>query len=172
MDTRTNTIFGLLAVCIVALIGFIAYQNQSAPLPVPTPQEQQAPVQPSIPTPTPAPAPAPTPVPTSTQNPLIQVTGPTANALVTSPLNITGRARGNWYFEASFPIRIEDANGVVLGRTTGQAIGNWMTTNFVPFTATLTFTTPTTTTGWLFLEKDNPSGLPANDAFIQIPVTF
>lgn len=170
MISRTNALLTTLILIIIALVGYLAYQNQIDVLPIPTPQEQPAPS--PTPSPAPAPIPAPTPTPTSTQNPLIQVTAPIQNSLVTSPLQITGQARGNWYFEASFPIRLEDANGVVLGRTTGQAQADWMTTNFVPFSATLTFTTPTTTTGWLFLEKDNPSGLPANAAQIQIPVTF
>jgi spore germination protein GerM len=53
-----------------------------------------------------------------------------------------------------------------------QAQGDWMTTNFVPFSSTLTFSTPTTPTGILVLQKDNPSGLPENDAEIRIPVRF
>lgn len=170
MISRTNALITTLIIIIIALAGYLVYQNQADVLAIPTPQEQPKPAE--QPTPSPTPSPIPTPTPTSTQNPLIQVTSPTQNSLVTSPLQITGQARGNWYFEASFPIRLEDASGTVLGRTTGQAQSDWMTTNFVPFSATLTFTTPTTTTGWLFLEKDNPSGLPANAAEIQIPVTF
>lgn len=107
-----------------------------------------------------------------TTNPLIQVTRPTANALVSSPLIIEGRARGNWYFEGDFPVKILDANGRLLGSTPAQAQGEWMTTDFVPFRATLTFTPPTTQTGTLVLEKDNPSGLPQNADEIRIPVRF
>jgi hypothetical protein len=166
MTSREQLLAGLLAVLAAAFIGYIAYSRQ---LPVsPTPNTTQTP---TSTTQQPAPTPTPT-LPTSTQNPMIQVSNIADNQQVTSPLQILGRARGNWYFEASFPIRLEDANGTVLGRTIGQAQSDWMTTNFVPFSATLTFTTPTTTTGWLFLQKDNPSGLPANDAEIQIPVTF
>jgi hypothetical protein len=47
-----------------------------------------------------------------------------------------------------------------------------MTTNFVPFTAVITFTPATTATGTIVLEKDNPSGLPANDNSLTIPITF
>lgn len=167
MTYREQLLATLLVVLIVAFVGYIAYERQS---PVsPTPNQQTT--TPTSTAPQPAPTPVP-PLPTSTQNPMIQVTNIIDNQLITSPLQIVGQARGNWYFEASFPIRLEDANGTVLGRTTGQAQSNWMTTSFVPFSATLTFTTPTTTTGWLYLQKDNPSGLPANDAEIQIPVTF
>jgi hypothetical protein len=113
-----------------------------------------------------------TPNTPNTSNALIRVTAPTANATVQSPLTITGEARGNWYFEASFPVEILDANGKVLGTHYAQAQGEWMTENFVPFRSTLTFTSPTTPTGTLVLHKDNPSGLPEHDAQVRIPVRF
>jgi hypothetical protein len=47
-----------------------------------------------------------------------------------------------------------------------------MTENYVPFAATVTFTEPATENGFIFLKKDNPSGLPENDASIAIPITF
>lgn len=109
---------------------------------------------------------------TPATNNLIRVTSPQPNASVRSPLTITGEARGNWYFEASFPVKILDGNGRELGVHYAQAQGEWMTTDFVPFSSTLTFSTPTTPTGTLVLQKDNPSGLPENDAEIRIPVRF
>jgi len=43
----------------------------------------------------------------------------------------------------------------------------------VPFTATLTFTKPPyENSGTLILKKDNPSGLPQNDAALEIPIVF
>jgi hypothetical protein len=105
-------------------------------------------------------------------NDKIVVASPLANALVTSPLTITGQARGPWYFEASFPVMILDANGEKLGVHYAQAEGDWMTTEFVPFTSTLTFEAPTTDTGTLVLLKDNPSGLPEHEDSISIPVRF
>lgn len=103
---------------------------------------------------------------------LIKVTDPRPNAIVTSPLTVRGVARGNWYFEASFPVELLDATGVRLAQVPAQAQGEWMTTDFVPFTATLTFTAPTSSTGTLLLHKDNPSGLPQNDDALRIPVRF
>jgi hypothetical protein len=103
---------------------------------------------------------------------LIRVTAPVANAEVDSPLTITGDARGTWYFEASFPVKLYDANGKLLASHYATAQGEWMTENFVPFTSTITFATPTTATGTLVLEKDNPSGLPEHDNSITIPVRF
>lgn len=112
------------------------------------------------------------PVAPASKDDLIRVTTPLSNAQVTSPLTITGEARGNWYFEASFPIEIRDANNTLLGTVPAQAQGSWMTTNYVPFTATLVFSTPSTATGTLILKKDNPSGEPQNDNQLVIPITF
>ncbi len=49
----------------------------------------------------------------------------------------------------------------------------WMTTDFVPFKATLTFTVDKnaySNKGTLILRKDNPSGLPEHDDALEIPV--
>src|SRR3989338_3269949 len=107
-----------------------------------------------------------------TYDSLIQVFLPLPNQQVASPLKVSGKAVGNWYFEASFPIMILDANGEKLGVVPAQAQSGWMTTEFVPFEATLTFDKPTTKTGTLVLMKDNPSGLPEYDNSISIPVSF
>jgi len=103
---------------------------------------------------------------------IIQVTYPEPNAIVTSPLTVTGKARGTWYFEANFPVRLLDGNGREIAVIPAQAQGEWMTTNFVPFNVILNFTNPTTTIGTLVLEKDNPSGLPEHADELRIPVRF
>lgn len=103
---------------------------------------------------------------------LIKVANVSANQKISSPLVVTGEARGNWYFEASFPVELRDGNGTLIAQKPAQAIGEWMTTNLVPFSVTLSFVKPTTATGTLILRNDNPSGLPENDRFISIPVRF
>ncbi len=103
---------------------------------------------------------------------LIVIETPRPGQTISNPVVIKGKARGNWYFEASFPARLIDANGQALGTMPIQANGEWMTTEFVPFTASMDFTIPSTKTGTLILKKDNPSGLPENDDELRIPVTF
>ncbi|MFA5087369.1 MAG: Gmad2 immunoglobulin-like domain-containing protein [Candidatus Paceibacterota bacterium] len=103
---------------------------------------------------------------------LIRINSPRPNDLVKSPLVIKGEARGNWFFEASFPIKIFDANGKQLGIAVAQAKSDWMTANFVPYEAALEFEAPVTAKGILVLEKDNPSGLPQNADQLTIPVYF
>ncbi|MFH1423568.1 MAG: Gmad2 immunoglobulin-like domain-containing protein [Candidatus Nealsonbacteria bacterium] len=103
---------------------------------------------------------------------LVIVTSPRANQTVQSPLIVKGEAKGFWFFEASFPIKILDENGNVLGQGIAQAKSDWMTEEFVPFEATLDFEAPVTEKGFLVLKKDNPSGLPENDAEFRIPVVL
>jgi len=45
---------------------------------------------------------------------LIRLDSPRPNEAITSPLTIRGTARGYWFFEASFPIRLVDEKGEVL----------------------------------------------------------
>ncbi len=119
-----------------------------------------------------APLPSPEAETSTTSTSMITVSSPTPNTKVKSPLVVSGSARGNWYFEASFPILLLDANGNTLAQTPAHAKGDWMTTDFVPFDATLAWSTTTSATGTLVLRRDNPSGLPANDAEIRIPISF
>lgn len=120
---------------------------------------------------TPTPTPTPTP-PSETKDNLIRVTSPNPNDIVKSPLIVEGEARGNWYFEASFPVTLTDANGKILARAPAQAQEEWMTTDFVPFKIGLKFDPPETSTGFLIFEKDNPSGLPEHADEFKIPVRF
>jgi len=103
---------------------------------------------------------------------VVYIERPLPNTQVKSPLLVSGRARGNWYFEGSFPVKLLDGNGNVLALAPAQAQSEWMTTEYVPFSVSLTFPTSTTATGTLILQKDNPSGDPQFDDSVLIPVTF
>jgi len=103
---------------------------------------------------------------------LIKVSSPRPNQVVASPLLIEGTARGFWFFEASFPVKLFDANGNTIATGIAQAQSEWMTRDFVPFRLRLEFARPKTSKGSLILEKDNPSGLPQNDDKLIIPVKF
>lgn len=103
---------------------------------------------------------------------LIRVDNPRPNTEISSPLHVSGQARGYWFFEASFPVRLSDANGVEIARGIAQAQGEWMTEDFVTFEATLQFAKPATSAGTLVLERDNPSGLPENADALMVPVKF
>lgn len=111
-------------------------------------------------------------LPPAPEDIIIRVIAPKSGQVITSPLLIEGEARGNWYFEASFPVKLIDANENVLDIIPAQAQGEWMTNDFVPFKAQLLFGTPATETGTLIFQKDNASGLPEYDDELRIPVRF
>jgi len=106
----------------------------------------------------------------STQEPDIIVTSPQSNQIITSPLSIEGKAKGSWYFEAVAPVRLLDDKGNVLASGQIQTQGDWMTSDYVPFKAELTFSYNATTSGTLLFHNDNPSGLPENDKEFNVSV--
>jgi hypothetical protein len=102
----------------------------------------------------------------------IKIAKPLANEIISSPLIIEGQAKGTWYFEASFPIKLIGENGEVIAHGIAQAQSDWMTTDFVPFKATLNFDSGSSTIGMLIFQNDNPSGLPENEKQFGIPIRF
>ena len=103
---------------------------------------------------------------------LIKIDSPRPNSTVYSPIAITGEARGTWYNEGVLNIDIEDASGNILGQVLGQAQAEWMTEDFVPFKATLTFKTTTQTKVYLVIHKANSSGLPGKADELKIPLAI
>jgi len=105
----------------------------------------------------------------------IKVDSPIVNATVhnTSPIKISGQAVGTWFFEATFPAKVLDAKGNVIGVGRVQSQGNWMTDSFVPFSGSVSYDNePVGSHGYVVLLKDNPSSLPQNDATVTIPILF
>ena len=85
----------------------------------------------------------------------------------TFPILIDGQARGQWFFEGSFPVKVMLPGGVVLGEGVAQAQSDWMTTDVVPFYAEIKRAENApeySGVAALVLEKANPSGLPENAA--------
>ena len=110
---------------------------------------------------------------------LIKIENPAPMSVVQNPLIISGQARGNWFFEASAPVSLVDWDGLIIAQGIIRAESDWMTTEFVPFTAELTFVSPykegdqdTMKRGALIFKKDNSSGLPENDDSLEIPIQF
>lgn len=105
----------------------------------------------------------------------IVMTSPAPYETITSPVTITGEARGNWFFEASFPIVVVNWDGLIIGEGFATATGDWMTTEFVPYTAEVYFSPDPNAysqNGAIILQRDNPSGLPEYDEALEIPVVF
>ena len=102
----------------------------------------------------------------------IEISSPQPNDNIVSPVKLAGRVRGNWFFEASMPVTLRDANKNIVAQMPLQAKGDWMTTDFVEFEGELSFTKPATATGFLVFENDNPSGLPEYKKSFMVPVRF
>jgi len=108
----------------------------------------------------------------SSQDDLIQVYNLQANDKISSPLIVEGKARGYWFFEGDFPVKLFDGNANLLATAIAHSDGDWMTEDFVEFKAELEFPLSDTEKGFLVLEKDNPSGLPENADELRIPILF
>ena len=107
------------------------------------------------------------PAPFSSEN--VKVSTPLPGAEVGKTFKIVGEARGDWYFEAVFPIQAHDSANNRVGGGTAKAQSDWMTSEFVPFSGEITidnYSGPAT----LALLKNNPSRLPENDDAVSIPI--
>lgn len=104
---------------------------------------------------------------------MIVITSPIKDSEVSSPLTVAGRARGNWFFEGSFPIILVDSYGNTIAESHVTAQGEWTTSEFVKFIGDMQFNNYIKgSKGKLIFKKDNPSGLPEHDDLLEIPIMF
>jgi len=119
---------------------------------------------------------------------LIRVELPGPMTTITSPLTVSGQARGQWFFEATFPVTLTNWDGLIIAEGYAEAVldpndpdSTWMTTEFVEFEGTLEFENPSfadveddhfSKRGYLIFRRSNPSDLPENDNALEIPVYF
>lgn len=108
----------------------------------------------------------------STYKDLITVTNVNPNDKLMNPMLLLGEARGSWFFEATFPIDLVDVDGNVITQTYATADGDWMTNEFVPFSASLEYDPNLSGEGELVFKKSNPSGLPENAEEFRIKVNY
>ncbi|MES3004784.1 MAG: Gmad2 immunoglobulin-like domain-containing protein [Patescibacteria group bacterium] len=113
----------------------------------------------------------PEPIYVNTSAERIVVDLPYPGAVTGKEFKVMGKARA-FYFEGSFPVEVLDKDGNRLFIGPAQAQGDWMVDAFVPFEITVkvpdTYIGPAT----LIMHKDNPSGLPENDASMSFPITI
>jgi hypothetical protein len=104
------------------------------------------------------------------QNDLIRVSFPKAGEHVGGRINVTGIARGTWYFEGEFPIELVDSSGKKIAGASALAQGEWMREEFVPFSASLEYRTDNEQPAKIILRRNNPSDLREQDAQMEIPI--
>ena len=108
----------------------------------------------------------------SEKNLKILVFSPREFETIESPYRVMGMAKGMWFFEASFPIKLFDEKDNLLSVSLATALSDWMTEDFVPFVSEINFESPETESGYLLFQKDNPTGLPEVDDEYRLPIKF
>ncbi|QYA24074.1 hypothetical protein G3I01_00635 [Gramella sp. MT6] len=103
---------------------------------------------------------------------LIQVEKPLPNKDVRSPLKVSGKAKGFWFFEANAPIEILDKDFKKIAESYIKAEGEWMTKDFVNFSGEIEFEGPDDERGYLVFKRANPSGKKENARQYRIPIIF
>jgi hypothetical protein len=70
-------------------------------------------------------------------------------------------------------VTLTDWDGKIIAQTAAQAQTDWMTADFVPFKVTLTYPAQKSgSRGYLVFKNDNPSGDPARDKSVEVPIYF
>jgi hypothetical protein len=118
-----------------------------------------------------------TPAPAQVATTDVIVDTPSDNQAISSPLTVTGRAKGNWFFEGSFPITLVTLDGVTVASGYVQAQSDWMTADYVPFKGTINFANTASasgdrTNGYLVLKNSNASGQTQFDKSVVIKVQW
>ena len=100
---------------------------------------------------------------------LATVTTPASGAIVTSPLQVSGVAPANWFFENQFPVRLLDASGAEITMAPAHPRVSWTDPGPKEYDAELTFTA--TGPAVLVLEEDMP-GEGNEPRQVRIPVVL
>ena len=103
----------------------------------------------------------------------VEIVSPLPNSEITSPLVVSGRLRGGWFFEANAGLAVLDANKTPITTNYVTATTDWMTADWVSFTGTTTYPASYKgQKGYIQISNDNPSGMPENSKTFLIPVLF
>jgi hypothetical protein len=105
---------------------------------------------------------------------VIVATAPEANAVITSPFKVEGKAIGNWYLNNQLTAILQDADGKVLVTKQLNALSTTQTDDFVPFVAAIDFNAADAGTpkGRLLIQKTNTSYTTGESGPLVIPVKF
>jgi hypothetical protein len=101
----------------------------------------------------------------------ITIATPEVNGTVTREFEVTGKAKGAWFFEGSFMLEVVSPSGDKVAQNIISAEGDWMQDGLVDFKSEIV-QMPSAYRGeaTLILRKNNASGLPEHDASVSIPI--
>ena len=94
---------------------------------------------------------------------------------VFSPFTISGKAKGNWFFEGEFKAELYDNEDNLISSTILTATQDWMKEDFVPFQGKMEFSIgkeKINQWGKLRFLSNNPSGLIENQKVFEVPIRF
>jgi len=98
---------------------------------------------------------------------------PLSGGPISSPLMISGQARGTWFFEANMSAVLTNWDGEIIAESPITTEDEWTTEEFVNFSGEIEFETPQYgKVGHLIIQAANPSDLPENDRALEILVEF
>jgi len=102
---------------------------------------------------------------TGTRSPSVRVTEPRAGAVVTSPIRLAGSAHA---FEGTVGVAVHD-NRLGKDQTLGESFVTGGGDVFRPFTGTVSFQRPSTTTGWVvFFVSSAADGQVTEATFVRV----
>lgn len=110
------------------------------------------------------------PMPETKYEPMVELISPQPDEVMHSPYLITGRAKGNWFFEGKLPLSLRSLDGKIIVDSFAQAQDESMIEDWVDFQAELNFTVSEPLKGELLIKKNNPSGLSEYEAQVSYPV--
>lgn len=179
MNHKHPVAISVLIICCIGLIVLLVYR-------VSVSRTNQTSVRPSTEQttkPEVTPTPQSKPVSLTNYKDLIEIISPLPNAAISrvssnTKFLVKGRARGPWFFEGTFPVQLVNSVGDYIATGVAHAEGEWMTMDYVSFTAELTWVSgmssfeQTGNIGALILKKDNPSGDPEKEDEFDVLVQF
>lgn len=101
----------------------------------------------------------------------LQLNNPKPGDNVKSPLEVSGKIKRSWTFEAIMSVWLIDSRRQVVGGGPVYTTAENETDEWVNFSTTINFET-NDKGGYLQFKNDNPSGLPENAKQIEIPISF
>ncbi len=101
-----------------------------------------------------------------------ELSAPEADAMVTSPLIVRGKASKSWFWDGSLPIQLVDFNGAVIAEGRATIVGPDKDSDYPDFEGVLEFEQTGVQDAEVVIKKDNPSHLLSHDAELRSRVKF
>ena len=101
---------------------------------------------------------------TSSSTEIVYIANPGHNSSISTPLTVTGAARGYWYSSTgTFPVILANANGVIIAKGTAQALTTTATNDLVTYTANLIYSfQPSNSQGTLIIKSGGAKDMTAS----------